>query len=117
MEYKVEQRVPQRDVEKSEAHDCEAHYRTSRESDSQALVEALLSGAGCTVVGSGRDAHSDESGKSREEASCDERERYIPCQLVCRGHSAEHAEHDYEKDEYRAVLALQESACSGTDKL
>ena len=65
----VQDQIPERDVEQTEAHDDQSHHGAAAESDLQSAVKRLPGGIGRTGRGIGRGLHAEEAGQAREETA------------------------------------------------
>ena len=104
----VQNQIPERNVEQSEAHDHEPHDGAAAEGDLQAAVERLPRGVGRTGRGIGRGLHAEEASQAREEAAREEGEgnpRVLHARAVSQ--VGEEERQDEEDDEDDLVLLAQ----------
>ena len=107
MEAVVEDDEPHADVQKAQAHHCEAHDRAGGERHVEALVQALVGGVGSAGVGAGGDFHAHEAGQSGVEPAGDEGEGHEGGDELHHRQYRQNDDHDDEELDDGGVLALE----------
>ena len=104
---KLQQTVPDSDIQQAQANNGKAHNATSGESNTQAAVQAVTASISGSGIGSGSDLHADKAGQTGEETAGQECKRNKGSQHLQKSHDAQNNEHNCEENTNDLILATQ----------